>query len=160
MDPYGWGDQDEGLLFAQDASVPGRRAQQWELRMLAREAALKEVANSKLRGLLAYNKTRNCADVKIGNSVRFEKPPNRKSLPKWGGPACILEIDETGATARYQSQTFQAARNCVRKQVDEEEPGDKKGTPGLELSSDRYSPPALDPACAPLPSGETPGVTE
>ena len=46
--PYGWGDQDENLLFEQDSSVSGQFAQQWKLRMMAEEAALKEAANSKL----------------------------------------------------------------------------------------------------------------
>ena len=37
--------------------------------MMAREAALKEVADGKLRCLLVYNKSSNCEDIKIGDSV-------------------------------------------------------------------------------------------
>ena len=59
VDPYGWRDQEEDQF-----------AQQWKLRMMAQEAALKEVANRKLLRLLASNKTFNCTDVKIGRSVR------------------------------------------------------------------------------------------
>ena len=42
---FGWGDRDEDLLFAQDASLPGQLAQQWKLRMTVQGAALREVAN-------------------------------------------------------------------------------------------------------------------
>ena len=52
-DLYRWGDNGGDLLRAQDTSVSGQFAQQWKLRMMAQEAALKEVANSKLRRLLA-----------------------------------------------------------------------------------------------------------
>ena len=58
-DLYGWGDQEEDLLFAQDASVPGQFAQQWKLRMLAREAASQKVATRKLRRLGAFSQTFN-----------------------------------------------------------------------------------------------------
>ena len=103
MDLYGWGDQDEDLLFAQDASVSGQLSQQRELRTALQETALKEVTNSKLRRLLAYSYTFYCADVKIGDSVLLYKAPNRRNQPKWGEPACILDVDETGVSARYQS---------------------------------------------------------
>ena len=85
--------------------------------MMAQGAALKEVANSKLRRLLAYNKTFNCADIKVGDLVLFYKAPHRKSRPRWRGPALLLDIDETGATVKYQTQSFKVARYCVRKQV-------------------------------------------
>ena len=51
--------------------------------MMAQEAALKEVANSKLRRLLAHNKTFNCTDIKVGDTVLFYKAPHRKSHPRW-----------------------------------------------------------------------------
>ena len=66
MDVYGWDGSDEDLLFAQDTSISGQFVQQWQLRIRAQEAALKEIANSKLRRLLAYNKTFNCVDIKAG----------------------------------------------------------------------------------------------
>ena len=112
-DRYGWGDTDEDLLFVQDTSVSGQFVQQWELRMMAQEAAHKEIANSKLRRLLAHNQTFNCTDIKIGDSVLFYKAPHRKSHPRWRGPATILDIDETGVLVKYQSQFFKVARYCV-----------------------------------------------
>ena len=51
------GDSDDDLLFAQDTSISGQFVHQWQLRIRAQEAALKEIANSKLRRPLAYNKT-------------------------------------------------------------------------------------------------------
>ena len=71
MDLYGWGDTDEDLLFAQDTSISGQFVQQWQLRIRAQEAALKEIADSKLRRLLAYNKTFDCVDINAGDSVLF-----------------------------------------------------------------------------------------
>ena len=47
FDLFGWDGRDGDLIFTQDTSLPGQFVQQWELRMRAREAALKEVANSK-----------------------------------------------------------------------------------------------------------------
>ena len=38
---------------------------------MAQEAALKDVANIKLRRLLARNKSFNCADVKVEASTRL-----------------------------------------------------------------------------------------
>ena len=35
--------------------------------------------------------------------------------------AKILDIDETGVTAKFQSQTFTVARYCVRKQMVEKD---------------------------------------
>ena len=68
--------------------------------MTAQEAARKKVANSKLRRLPAYNTPFDCADIEIGDSALFFRAANRKSEPKWGGPACILGIDETGMAAQ------------------------------------------------------------
>ena len=68
-DPFGWDEKDEDLFFSQDNPVSGRFAQQRKLRMMAQEAALKEVASSKLRRLLAYDRLFNCADVKIGDTA-------------------------------------------------------------------------------------------
>lgn len=109
VDPYGWDGQVRDLLFAQGASVSGQLAQQLGLRTMAQAAAPKEVANSKLRRLLADNKPLNYANVDIGGSVLFSKAQNPKSQPTWREPACILDIDSTGATARYQSQIFNVA---------------------------------------------------
>ena len=69
VDPRGRGDKDEVLLFAQDASLSGQHAQQWELRMTAQEAATTEVATRKLRQRLAYTKFFNCTDARVGDSA-------------------------------------------------------------------------------------------
>ena len=74
--------------------------------MMAQEAALKEVANSKLRCLLAYNKSFNCTDVAIGDSVLLHETVTRKSTPSWHGPAGILDPGDAGATVKFRSQTF------------------------------------------------------
>ena len=81
MDLYGWDDSDEDLLFAQDTSTSGQFVQQWQLRIRAQEAALKEIANIKLQRLLAYNKTFDCVDIKVGGSALFYKAPQKKGYP-------------------------------------------------------------------------------
>ena len=67
MDLFGWGDTGEDSLFAQDTLVSGQSVQQWTLRMTTQEAALKEVANRRLRRLLALNKSFHRTDVGIGD---------------------------------------------------------------------------------------------
>ena len=53
-DRFGCGDRkDADLLFAQETSPSGHFVRQRKLRILAQEAALGEVANSKSRGALA-----------------------------------------------------------------------------------------------------------
>ena len=69
MDLFGWEDADDDSTFAQDTPLAGQVAQQWELRMRAQETVLKEVADSKLRRLLARNKSFNCADINLGDAV-------------------------------------------------------------------------------------------
>ena len=99
MDLSGREGADEDLTSARETSLAGQFVQQWKLCMRAQEAALKEVANNKPRRLLARNISFNCADINVGDSALFYKVQNRKSLPGWRGPAEILDIDETGATA-------------------------------------------------------------
>ena len=108
-------------MFAQDTSISGQFAQQRQLRIRAQGAARKEIANSKLRRLLAYNKTFDCVDVKVGDSVLFYKAPQKKSNPRRRGPATILDIDESGVALKFQSQTFKVARYCVRRKLDEKD---------------------------------------
>ena len=69
MDRCGCDDADEDLLFVQDTSISGQFVQQWLLRIRAQKAALKEISDSKLRRLLAYNKTVGCVDIKVGDLV-------------------------------------------------------------------------------------------
>ena len=78
---FGWGGGGEDLLSAQDTSLSRQFAQQWKLRMRAQEATLREVANSKLRRLLAHNQTFSCAEIDVGDMVLFFKAQSRKSSP-------------------------------------------------------------------------------
>ena len=82
---------------------------------MAQEAALKEIANSRLRRFSAFNKSSTCADVKIGDAVLFYKARSKKSAPRRRGPALILDIDDACVTAEFQSHIFGVARFCVRK---------------------------------------------
>ena len=41
----------------------------------------------------------------------------RKSAPRCGGPAKIVDVDRPGVTVKFQSQTFRAAHYSVRKKV-------------------------------------------
>ena len=84
-------------------------------------SALKEIANSKLRRLLAYNITFGCVDIKVGDLVPVYKAPQPKSNPRWRGPAAILDIDESGATLEFQSQYSKVTRYCVRRKVEEKD---------------------------------------
>ena len=105
-DCFGLEDGDEDLLFAQDAFLAGQFVQRRQLRMRAREATLKEVTNSKLRRLLARNKTSNCTEIDVGEMALFYKAQSRKNLPRRRGPARVLEIDESGVAVSFQSQNF------------------------------------------------------
>ena len=86
-DLYGWEDKDEDLTFAQDTSLSGRFVQQWALRIMAQEAALREIADSRLRKLLAYYRPADCADFKIGDaaSVCFNKMGKVGAFPLFYG---------------------------------------------------------------------------
>ena len=67
--------------------------------MRAQEATLEGVAESKRRRLLARDKTPNCAEIDVGDMALFYKAQNMKSLPRWRGPAKVIEMDESGVTA-------------------------------------------------------------
>ena len=62
-------DKDGDLPSAQDTPLWGQFTNQQKLRMMAQAAALKEVAYSKLRRLLAYDASLNSSDVKIGDPL-------------------------------------------------------------------------------------------
>ena len=113
------GDSDEDLLFAQDTPTLGQFAQQRQLRVSAQGAALKAIANSKLRRLLAHSKTFDCVDIKVGESGCFYKAPRKKSNPRWRSPAALPDIDESGATLKFQPQSCKVARFCVRRKSEE-----------------------------------------
>ena len=86
--------------------------------MRGREAALKEVANSKLPRLLATYKSFRCTDVAIGDSVLSYTVQSRKGSPRRRGPAKILDVGETGMTITFLGQKFEAARYCARRRLD------------------------------------------
>ena len=90
---------------------------------------MKEVANSKLRELLAYNKSFDYTDGETGETAPLYKSAKKKSAPRRRGPAKILDVDETGVTMKSQSQTFKEARYCVRKQVEETDVDDDELDP-------------------------------
>ena len=54
--------------------------------MMAQEAAPKEVAKGGTRRFLAYNKSFNCADVRVGDSVLLYIASNRRSTIKMAWP--------------------------------------------------------------------------
>ena len=121
MDLCGWGDSDEDLLFARDTSISGQVVQQRQLRIRAQETALEGIANSELRRLLAHNKTFDCVDNKVGDSVLFYNASQKKGNPRRRGPATVPDIDESGAVLKFQSQTFKVARYCVRRKLEEKD---------------------------------------
>ena len=100
-DVYSWQDGDENLQFAQDTSNSGQLAHLWELRLIEREVALKEIAKSKLRRLLGRNQSFKCTVVTVGASALIYARVIRKSAPRWRGPPVILEIDEPGVTVKF-----------------------------------------------------------
>ena len=91
-----WQDNDDELGCVQNAAVSSQFAQQWKLRVMAHEAALEELAASKLRRPLGRNRAFQRAEIEAGNSVYYVKEIGRKSNPKWRGPAAIPDIGETG----------------------------------------------------------------
>ena len=129
VDLYGWEDADEDLTFAHVTSLSGQFAQQWKLRMMAQEATLKEITNSRLRRLLAFNKSFTCTDVKTGDTVLFSNAKRKKSAPRRRGPVLISDIDEAGATAKFKSEFFKVARFWVRKQGEEKDVEDAELDP-------------------------------
>ena len=87
-----------------DTPLSAQFAHQWRLRMMAQEGALKEEATSKLRRLLAYDRSLKCTDVRIGDAALLYEPAKRKSTPRWRSLAKFMDIDDTGVTAKLQPQ--------------------------------------------------------
>ena len=90
---------------------------------------MREVANSNLCRLLAQNKSFDCADVHGGDTASFYKASNRESAPRRRGPAKILDVADTAATAKFQSQTFKVARYCARGKADAQDVGEVHSDP-------------------------------
>ena len=96
---------------------------------MAQEATSNEVANRKLRRLLAYSESFKCTDVQIGGTAFFFDAMNRKSTPRWGAPTEISGNDETAVAVKFQSQTFTATRFCVGEKAEEEEVDEVEWSP-------------------------------
>ena len=73
-DPY----RRQGEVWRSGSADPYR----WKLRTLVKGAALTEIANIKLRRLLAQNKSFECADIKVRGSVISCELGGRESVPK------------------------------------------------------------------------------
>ena len=84
----------------------------------AMEVANEGAGRGPLRRLLAYSKSFICADIAGGDSVLACETQSREVFPRWRGPTKLFDIEETGATATFQRQTFEVARYCVRKRLD------------------------------------------
>ena len=67
-------------------------------------------AGSRVEGrrLLARKKPSIAPTSKLGIPFLY-RAPSQKSQSKWGGPACILDIDASGVTARYRSSAILCA---------------------------------------------------
>ena len=85
--------------------------------MTAQDAMLKEMGNGKLRRILDRNQTFENTDTAVGDPEIFHKQISCKSAPKRRRPAVILDIDATGATVKFQSQSSKIARWCVHKRA-------------------------------------------
>ena len=88
----------------------------------------------------------NCV-VNVGDLALFHKAPRKKSKPRWRGPAAILDMDESGATLQFQSQSFKVARFCVRRKVEEKDlpqgsaASDEPMNLGWDMSQPLFAPP-------------------
>ena len=79
---------------------------------MALEATSKGSANSKLRRVLANNRTFRRAGIEVGDSVCFREQVGRKSAPESRGHAVIPDFDEPDLTSKLPRQTFKVARYC------------------------------------------------
>ena len=100
---FGRGAEDEDLAAARDTSLSGQFVQQWKLGTTAQERALREIANCRLRRLLACNKSFTCADVEIGDALLSLQVQGKKITPRRRGPALISDVDVTSATVKFLS---------------------------------------------------------
>ena len=78
---------------------------------------LEGVSDSKWRRIAGRGQTFGGADVTIGDSTIPCKQMSIESTPKWRAPAVIFGIGETGAAAKFQSQTSKIARYCARERI-------------------------------------------
>ena len=113
--------------------------------MLAQDAVPKEIANSKVRRLLARNHSYECTDAKVGDSALFYKIVGRRSAPRWRGPTVFLDIEGAGVAAKFQGQGFKVAMFCTRRIVDPEDAGaaEWKPAPNSSGGMEMWPPSAL-----------------
>ena len=64
----------------------------------------------------------------------FYEASYRESAPRYRGPAAFLDTDDAGATVKFQSQTFQAARYCVGMEVGGQDVGEEEWNPASGTS--------------------------
>ena len=67
------------------------------------------------------NKFFNCTHARIGDTALFCNAVNRKSTPRWRGPAKLADINDTGAPVKFHAQTSEVARYCVCKKAEEKD---------------------------------------
>ena len=67
----------------------------------------------------------------MGDSALLNKSPNRKSAPRWRGPAEVLQADDAGEEAKVHGQTFEAAQSCVRENAGAQDVVEMNWNPAL-----------------------------
>ena len=72
--------------------------------MMAQEAALKEIASSKLRRISAFKNSFASVCVRVGDEVLFYKASFRTSTLRWRGAAEVLLLAESGATLSFKDK--------------------------------------------------------
>ena len=59
--------------------------------------------------------------MRIGDAALSHKATNRKGAPSFRRPAEILDIDEPGAAAKFQSRISKVARLSARRSAEEKD---------------------------------------
>ena len=67
--------------------------------------------------------------MEIGDSAPSKKAADRNSPPRWRGPAKRLDIDETGVTADFRSQSLKVARHRASGKMDAQGVGEVQWGP-------------------------------
>ena len=110
---YGWDDLEDDLLFVQ----------QWQLRNRAQAAVLTELANSKLMCPLAYSRSPDFGDIKVGGEAPFYTAPQKNGSLSWRGLVTIWDPGELGMVLKFQSPSVRMARFRVRRKVESSDGG-------------------------------------
>ena len=79
------------------------------MRKLAQAATSKEIADNKLRRLLAHNNACECADAHVGDKSIIYGQIGQKSATQWRGPEDVMDMDEIRVSVKTHSQTFKEA---------------------------------------------------